>query len=150
MAETHRSHWSTLRVALSGALLLGALTVLGVAALPQQSAHAAPKPKAPKADVVCSGSTAIECNNWIVWGNTVKVTLTTDHGDCIFTMTAGKSVQISDPHRDYGRASGVVTSADGKAKPGSPDPCEMLGIGKYASVTFDYDYKPKKGGGKKK
>ncbi len=44
MAETHRQNRSALRVTFFSTLLLGALTLLGMAVLPQQFAHAAATP----------------------------------------------------------------------------------------------------------
>ncbi len=89
MAKTHRSYRSTLRMAFFSTLLLGALTVLGMAILPEQFAHAAAThtsniesldPAKPKAKVVsCVADPRVDplfehCKRSISVGDIVSVT----------------------------------------------------------------------------
>ena len=126
MAETHRSHWSALRMGLSSALLLGALTVLGVAALPQQSAHAAPKPKS----VACQGEgDSLFCDGQIYSGNGVVAKATLKNGDyCIYVMSAKIVGQLLNPDGSFvsGEVTGKVLGTKSHASRGEPDPCEVL------------------------
>ena len=89
MTEIHRPYRSTHRMVILSALLLGALTVLGMAVMPQQSAHAAATangaaeteaPTKPKAKVVtCVADPRVDnlfehCKRSISLGDIVKVT----------------------------------------------------------------------------
>lgn len=138
MAEIHGSHFSTLRMALSGALLLGTLTVLGMAALPQQLAHAAPPQS-------CQGpSNAMECNKFVFRGDTVKVKVQVGKDACTYTLTADNSSVQSDPDgKDTGRANGWVSGAKGKI-------CAELLLTDGSYTSFDYTVKESKRGGKNK
>ncbi|MFB3097165.1 MAG: hypothetical protein ACE1ZZ_00660, partial [Dehalococcoidia bacterium] len=121
---------------------------LGMAVLPQQFAHAAPKSK----PVACKGpSDALECGRIIQLYEIVTVKATTQYGDCNYKLYVEASTPFTKLDGSlHGEVNGTVTEANGKAKPGQPDPCEMLGIGKGGFSFFGYAVKVSKKGGKKK
>ncbi len=142
MARTHNSKaWKLI----AGTLIFGALMVIGLAAFPQQSADAAPKPKT---DVTCKGPYAhLECSGKPSVGDTVEAIEGSGKDRCIYTMTvlATEDVYHLDKTLDYTTVVGEVTSA-------SPiDICMEFGVELYEMKTFFATAKTsKKGGGKKK
>jgi len=147
MAETHRSHWSTLRMAFFGTLIFGALMVIGLAAFPQQSADAAPKDKA--SSVWCDGSGGdLECEREVKKGDTVTVMVALGKGSyCRYKVTVSRSDTIYIDGLPYGgRVVGKIFDVRGKGAA-----CEELKVVEEGLADFDYTVvPPKKGGGKNK
>ncbi len=134
MARTHNSNsW----MFIAGTLLFGALMVLALVAFPQQSAHAAPKPKT----VNCQGpSDALACDRKINKGDTVKVKMT--YGGkpaCTYTFEASTVVHATKDGSFLGYAKGLVTKVRGTL-------CPELGVKKGENTEIDYTLAPPKGG----
>ena len=136
MARTQRS---TPRMYLASTLLFGALMVLALVAFPQQSAHAAPKPKT----VNCQGpADAMACDRKINEGDTVKVKQTYGgKAACTYTYKASTVVHATKDGSFLGFAKGLVTKVRGTL-------CPELSIKKGENTEFDYTLKAPKGGGK--
>ena len=147
MAETHRPYRSTLRMAFFSVLLLGALTVLGIAVLPQQSAHAAPKDKA--SSVWCDGSGGdLECEREIKKGDTVTVMAALGKGSyCLYKLTVSRSYTTIyiDGLIYKGRVEGKIFYVRGKG-----GACEELKVVEDGLTDFGYTLAPPKKGEKKK
>ena len=127
MAETHRS---TLRMAFFSALLLGALTVLGMTVLPQQFAHAAATPNgnaesqglaAPKAKVVnCVADPRVDplfehCKRSISQGDIVSVTRWLPYEDATVWKYCKYEIKVDSIGTLPPSATGVVVVAYGEA-----------------------------------
>ena len=130
MAETHRSQWSTLRMAFISTLLLGALTVLGMAVLPQQLAHATAKPTGnmegldpakPKAKVVkCVADPRVDplfehCKRSISVGDIVSVTRWLPYEDATVWKYCKYEIKVDSIGTLPPSATGVVLVAYGEA-----------------------------------
>ena len=157
MAETHRSHWSTFRMALSGALLLGALTVLGLVASPQSAAYAAATPndgvesvehaKQSKPAKCESSGPFADCNRLLQVGDTVRVVFTQDGASCIFwvlIVTHDPSIFNDVKETPSYEASGDITEINKKTALA----CELMEIGKGDKWYLSYEVveKGNKGG----
>lgn len=151
MAETNRSHWSTFRMALSGALIFGALTVLGLVASPQSAAYAAATPtdsvengqhakKYQPAKCVSSGPFA-ECNRELKVGDTVRVVFTQDGASCTYwiLVTSAKPSIFPGSYVAFGE----ITEIDKKTALA----CELLelAVGDSSSLSYEIPTKGKKG-----
>ncbi len=157
-----RTHSSILRMFIAGALLFGALMILGLAAFPPQSAQAAPKnpkPQTWKLDCGDIGASYLACNSnggFIKIGDNISGKASTKYGYCLFLMTVTKlptfdgTVYVGSKVFG-GLVEGEVVAAKGYFNPGDPDPCEELNIAKGQIIQFIYFFDvPKKKGGKKK
>ncbi len=145
-------------MALSGALLLGALTVLGLAASPQSAAYAAATPN----DGVESGEHAkqskpakcessgpfADCNRLLKVGDTVRVVFTQDGVSCVFWIlvdTHNPSIFNDVKETPSYEAAGDITEIDKKTALA----CELMGIVKGDRSYLSYEIAVKGNKGKK-
>ena len=134
-----RTHNSTLWKLIAGTLLFGALIVVGLAAFPQQSADAAPKPKT----VNCAGTgDVMQCDGKINVGDTVKIKEAYGKKPaCTYSIKVTTQEKATKNGAFFGYAKGSISA---KPKP-QGSLCAELGLNPGELKDFYYALKAPKG-----